>query len=99
MRVKIGWGSNSQFYWKNESGRFYLEACGCGRSLNQPAIPDRENLFGWMLKGSDEGVNRTRSMRQSDPVNERKGDVSTVETLVEHERCRGLLSNRPESDS
>jgi hypothetical protein len=37
-----------------------LEACRCERPLNQPAIPDRGNLFGWMLKGSDEGVYRSR---------------------------------------
>lgn len=28
-------------------------------------------------------------------LDECNGDVSTVETLVEHERCRGLLSPRP----
>ena len=28
-------------------------------------------------------------------LDECNGDVSTVETLVEHERCRGLLSSRP----
>jgi hypothetical protein len=49
---KSGGARNLSFVEKTR----VAEGRHCERPLNQPAIPSRANLFGRMLKGSDEGV-------------------------------------------
>ena len=74
--VKIEWGSNSQFYWKNESGGFYLEACRRERAPEpQPAIPGRGSPFGWVPRAA---ARRRGRLPVTAPVNECYRDFATA---------------------